>query len=119
MKLAFGAGLVALTALLAACGGDDTGDAASPPAAPVVPTTSAPVAPSTISPTTPPPAASPSRPAPQVSASFTACMRKHGVKIPDRSEAWTPPPNTDRAKLQKAFAECMRRMAPSPPPQQP
>ncbi|MFI0448442.1 hypothetical protein [Actinomadura sp. 6N118] len=118
MKLAFGAGLLVVTALLAGCGGDDKDkkDAAPPASAPAVPSASTPVTSSTGSPPTPPPATRPSRPAPQVSASFVACMRSHGVKIPDQGEKWTPPPASDQVKIQKALSDCMRSLS-SPPPQ--
>ncbi|WP_165959225.1 hypothetical protein [Actinomadura sp. KC345] len=108
------AALLVVPALaLTACGGDG-GPEPSPPAQPAPGTPS--VAPSGAGGGTGGPGATPGAPSAarsKIVNDFVACMRKHGVDIPDDPRDWTP--DGQDADTQKALMACIGRSgAPQP-----
>jgi hypothetical protein len=45
-----------------------------------------------------------------VVTAFAACMRRHGVAVPDNVRTWTPPPGSD-AETQVALLACMESLS--------
>lgn len=133
--------LAATLALTAGCGGNGEGNggldpATSPPASANSPSpgsaspgSAAPDGTATPSPPSPdsrrsgspaqgspapaPQAARPTTAPPKVVTAFAACMRRHGVNVPDNVRTWTPPPNSD-AETQLALLTCMQSLTPPP-----
>jgi hypothetical protein len=100
----------------AGCGSDDPAPAGTAAA----PTTSAAVAASSPQPK-PPATGSPSAAATTSATpkslstakfnAFSACMRKHGVKVPpNATQSWTPGPGADKEKSQKAVLACLNNL---------
>ena len=109
------AALLVVPALaLTACGGD--GDGGPEPAPPAQPGTGAPsVAPSGSGgvpdgpgATSGTPSAAPSK----IVSDFVACMREHGVDVPDDPRDWTP--DAQDAETQKALMACVGRSGAPP-----
>ncbi len=113
--------LVPALALTAACGGgDDDGDAAEPtPSAQATTGGGAPVPAGSDAGNSAKggaekaPAGVPTSAPPKVVNAFVACMREHGVKVPEDTSTWKP--DAQDGRTQKALLACMKSVgAPSP-----
>lgn len=114
---------------VAACGGGgDGGDRATVPPRPVTSGPASVPGPAATTPAGPGTGANPARPGgsvppestvpggppPSALNAFVACMRRHGVHVPEPGRPATSPPAQDPAKTQSALKACIRYVTQAP-----